>query len=568
MKANRTLCFSIGAALVLTACAGKVKEPDSYEKWTASQQSNLPFSDSEIAKRSRELFAQSQRMREMLEKKNPQPERIAPIRPTPGPMDNTLISLDVTNGELQHVIKALAMQAGLDLVIHPSVAEVSNRVSIHFTDAPASMVLDNLLRSADLFGKIDGNLLIIMPLEERIFKLDFMETSFTTDISAGGDILGNSNVSGGSSGGVSGKFEIKSEQGAEKANNPYEQLEKMLQTMVGSVKDPNSQGKDLDSATTISDAGAMARFNNAIQQDTPTYHLNRLTGTLFVRAKKSVMDNVEKLIIDFKSMLNRQIVIEAQIIDLILDEGHQEGVDWAVLNKKLAAGVAANGLTIGGITSTIAGGVIAPRSVTAPSISSAVGKNMLTVGYGNGTVNAVLNLLQAYGETRILSNPFLRTQHGRPALISVGTTTSYISATKPRETDDNGNIIQDPPDTSTVFDGLLVGIIPFIDEDRIISLTVNPIQSTVDTDSLALVDAGNGNFLTLPKVDLKELLTTLKIKDGDTVMLGGLIHRTRTNSSQRVPVLGSLPLFGKIFKKDATNETARELIIVLRVNVI
>ncbi|MBF0371006.1 MAG: pilus (MSHA type) biogenesis protein MshL [Magnetococcales bacterium] len=568
MKNLRAICLAGCVAVLLSSCASQSKQEDQYDDWTGQGAARLPQTDSSLAQESKQLFEETLAMRERMEKDQPQPVRLEPVRPAPDPMDHTLITLDVTNGEIQHILKALAAQANLNLMMHPSVAEVSNRISVHFKEVPASRVLNHILQIADLHGQMDGNMLTIVPLEERVFHLDFLETEFKTTMTAGGDVLGSSQVEGGSSG-LTGSFEIDGE--LQIKNNPYDQLEEMLQTLVGSVKDPNNQGGDVDSAETVSDAGAQSLVNSAIRQDTATYHLNRLTGTLFVRAKQSVVANVARLIRIFKETLGRQIVIETQIIEVQLSEGHQYGVNWAVLSENLVAGMAVNGIAMDAITATVSGAEISSRGVSVPAVSFSNGQNMLTLGYGNGTVNAAVNLLKSYGEIRILSNPFIRTQHGRPAFISVGTTNSYVSRSPSQilsSTTGESVGTDEQPQVSTVFDGLVVGLVPFIDQDKQISLTIHPIQSSVDADSLELVDVGNDFKLTLPKVDLKELTTTLKMKDGDTVMLGGLIHRIRTNVTERVPILGDLPILGQAFRKDTESESGRELVLIIRVNVI
>ncbi|MBF0186387.1 MAG: pilus (MSHA type) biogenesis protein MshL [Magnetococcales bacterium] len=571
MNMIKTIALTVSAVFLLSGCAGnpqKEEDASKYDEWTAKTKFRLPHADADMARNSDNMFEEIDQMRERFERKQPQPVRVAPLRPQPDPMDLTMVTLDVTNGEVQHVLRALATQAGLDLVMHPSVAGVSNRISVHFNSAPASRVLNHILRIADLHGETEGRLLSIMPLQEKIFHLDFLETSFKTSMAAGGDVLGSSQVDGGSSG-LTGSFEISGE--IQPKNNPYDQLEEMLKTLVGTVQDPNALGGETKASQSVSEVGAVSQINNAIRQDTPTYHLNRLTGTLFVRAKRSVISNVSALIHTFKKTLSQQVVMEAQIIEVQLSDGHQHGVNWSILNDRLVAGMAANGLSMGSISTTLRAASAASRSISVPAVSFSDGKNMFSFGFGDGTFNAALNLLKYFGEVRVLSNPFIRTQHGRPAFISVGTTNSYVSKSPSQilsSTTGTSVGSDEQPQVSTVFDGLVVGVVPFIDEDKMVSMTIHPIQSTVDSTSLTLVDVGNNFKLTLPKVDLKEMTTTLKVHDGDTVMLGGLISRTQTTASERVPILGDIPILGKAFRKDSEAETGRELVIILRVNVI
>jgi type II secretory pathway component GspD/PulD (secretin) len=122
--------------------------------------------------------------------------------------------------------------------------------------------------------------------------------------------------------------------------------------------------------------------------------------------------------------------------------------------------------------------------------------------------------------------------------------------------------------TSQVFDGLMIGVVPFIDIDGNISLSVHPVQSKVDPLSLQLVSAGGDTRITLPVVDLKSMVTQLKVRSGDAVILGGLIDQTDARSSVEVPALGRIPILGNLFRQRANEDSVRELVLVLKVTLL
>jgi general secretion pathway protein D len=126
-------------------------------------------------------------------------------------------------------------------------------------------------------------------------------------------------------------------------------------------------------------------------------------------------------------------------------------------------------------------------------------------------------------------------------------------------------------EVSTVFDGLILGVIPFIGQNQRISLLINPINSSVDRDSLipkSLGGSTTGSEISLPEVRIKEISTTIDIEDGDVVVLGGLIDDIQTKEDQGIPILSSIPIIGYLFKNEVKNVESRELVIIISVKLV
>jgi len=176
-------------------------------------------------------------------------------------------------------------------------------------------------------------------------------------------------------------------------------------------------------------------------------------------------------------------------------------------------------------------------------------------------------MLQGFGTVRVLSNPSIRAKNARPAFMSVGQSTQVIAESS-QSTDTETNTITTEVTTSSVFNGLILGVEPFIDENDKISLTIHPMQSQVDQNSLALVDVGGGAKVTLPVVDFKGLTTALSLNNGDTVNLGGLIDESGANSGDGIPGISQIPDLGDIFGQTIQSKESRELVLVLRVTLL
>jgi type II secretory pathway component GspD/PulD (secretin) len=178
--------------------------------------------------------------------------------------------------------------------------------------------------------------------------------------------------------------------------------------------------------------------------------------------------------------------------------------------------------------------------------------------------------LNTFGKEKVVSNPSIRVKHGKPALISVGTSFTYkkrVQTTREVTTGTDRQITD--VDVSSVFDGLILGVIPFIGENQRISLLINPINSSVNRESLVPQSVGSGDQqISLPEVRIKEMSTTIEMKSGDVVVLGGLIDDVQTTENNGIPILSRIPIIGYLFKSQTKDMESRELVIILSAKLI
>jgi type II secretory pathway component GspD/PulD (secretin) len=174
----------------------------------------------------------------------------------------------------------------------------------------------------------------------------------------------------------------------------------------------------------------------------------------------------------------------------------------------------------------------------------------------------LLNFLKQYGELKVLQNPKLRVLHSQPAIISVGTTFSYIREFK-RDitTGTTTGVITYTTQTSSVFDGVLLGIVPYLSDNEDIYLHIVPIKSELV--ELKDVKFGVDYFITLPTVNLREMSTIVKARPGDLIVIGGLILDKQRNTERRV----AIPLLENIFRSQVGGGKLSELVIVIRLMV-
>lgn len=304
-----------------------------------------------------------------------------------------------------------------------------------------------------------------------------------------------------------------------------------------------------------------------------SFSLNKMTGTLYVKARPSKIRAVEKMLARVKETVNRQVYIEAQLIDVQLSDQFEFGVDWSLLRSYVAAGFGANPITLAAAGSTLPnpGASVPSRSLTIPaSVIGSAGGRAAGIAYQTHTFGAVINALRSFGALKVLSNPNVQVRNGTPALLSVGSSVRYISRSSSTQTTPGGGATTTTSDvqTDSLFSGVMVGVLPYLRDDGRIELLIYPMQSDVDQKSLQLVEVTPTNRVTLPVVNYKGVSTTLNVGDGDVVVIGGLIDQRFSNGDRGAPGLSDVPVLGKLFGSENTNHASRELVIVLRVRVV
>ena len=471
---------------------------------------SLQTTQDHIKSESQQLDAAQKEFIPSLERVSPRAIHEEPVMPLYDPLEDHTVSFSMIDEDLKVILYSLSQSVGMNLIIDPAITLEEKQLTLNFQNVSASTVLREILNTYDLYYEMHENVIRIRPFKEQMFSLDFLDTKINTNFNVGGDVLGASEET---TSGLKGKFELSGQ--AAKQGNDFDVVEQMISRII------SKHGK---------------------------YSLNRLSGSLYVKDTPSVIRSISKLINHFKMMLSRQIVIEARIIEVGLSDKYEYGIDWSVLRDKAAS------LT------------------TKTSVAWSLG-NGLVFSHANNevTMDAAMDALMTFGKAKVVSNPSIRVKHGKPALISVGTSFTYqksVETTREVTTGTDREITD--VEVSTVFDGLILGVIPFIGKNQRITLLINPINSSVDRDSLIPKSVGGStdSQISLPEVRIKEISTTIDLEDGDVVVLGGLIDDIQTKEDQGIPILSSIPIVGYLFKNELKSVESRELVIIISVKLV
>jgi general secretion pathway protein D/MSHA biogenesis protein MshL len=274
--------------------------------------------------------------------------------------------------------------------------------------------------------------------------------------------------------------------------------------------------------------------------------VDRPLGIITITAPLTTQSKVAAYLKNLKKELFRQVIIEAKIIEVQLNKGSQMGIDWSGLAKTTLSG------TIG------QGGILYFR------------RNIIDqVTFHSVDFNLVLGALQNYGETKVLSSPRVTLMNGQTATLTVGENIRFIDKV---ETTSNTQTqtVSYSVSTSSILSGVGVAVLANILNSDEVVLYIVPITSTL-REPIEYMNFGGtqaGSQVGLPRVKLKEMSTFARLRQGEALLIGGLIDKTQLKSETRVPILGSIPLLGNLFRYENVQDTNVELVIMLKPKII
>ncbi len=498
----------LGVILIflLTACSHfKPVTKDTKTPTTDLSITQFSSESEKLAKRREEYLTS-------LEKKSSKDIEIEAIMPVYDPLEDQIVSFSMIDENFQLVLYSLAQSVGMNLIIDADITDNDRLLTLNFEKVTAAKALKEILNTFDLFYEIEENIIRIKPFQERIFKLNFLDTDISMSFDVGGDVLGAGES--GASSGLSGSFKLSGR--GSKSSSPYNMIENAVQK---------------------------------IKTDKGKYILNRLSGTLYVKDTPASIHAISKIINHIKQSLSKQILIEARIIEVTLLDKYKYGIDWSFVRDTAASATALTKASW-----SYGSGLIISHSDDKIAINP---------------LNEAINALSTFGDGNVISNPSIRSKHGKPAIISVGTSLSYKKSIETTTSNSGDTATRETNvEVSTVFDGLILGVVPFIEEDGKVSLLINPIKSDVDRASLELENIGEGQSISLPVVHVKEVSTTISLNTGDIVILGGLIDKRKISEDKGVPLLSNIPILRYLFKYTLKSDEVRELVIILSVTTV
>ena len=293
------------------------------------------------------------------------------------------------------------------------------------------------------------------------------------------------------------------------------------------------------------------------------------SGLIIIRAYPGELRKAQDFLQSAEIIMQRQVILEAKIIEVELKDGYQQGINWAHLSDSgnTLLGQTGGGSLLDGGTSTIAGntGNLDPNNFTqlAGNAVSAFG-GMFTAAVNTGSFTAFFEFLETQGNLQILSSPRISTVNNQKAVIKVGTDEFFVTDISTTTT--SGVATTTTPDITLTpfFSGISLDVTPQIDDSGDIILHVHPTISRVVDQQKTLTLSNEELTLPLAFSTVRETDSIVHAKSGEIVVIGGLMTNTLVEKVAATPFLSAIPILGELFKHRSEEEVKSELVILLK----
>ncbi|WP_319548863.1 pilus (MSHA type) biogenesis protein MshL [Desulfogranum marinum] len=423
--------------------------------------------------------------------------------------------------------------------------------------------IDNLLRQVDYYNEVEGNTIIVKYRETKKFFIAIPNMKGTYTSTTGGNYLTDRDAASG----TEGTIKITSdENGFDVWANIRANLDLIMQQWATVTTEPADEAAEdaegAGPANTTSDIRATRRMATGGSY----YTVDQSVGLITVTAPRPLLDKVELYLTSLKDELYRQVVIEAKIIEVYLEDNSKIGLDWSLVLKDFDI----TGTTFFGTAGTGGDGQVypwIPAEGDADSITTFISK--ITLNPANFSV--MLNALNEQGDANVLSNPKLTVLNGQPALISVGKDIAYIK-TVSQNIDSGSNssltTVTYTAEVDNVVEGVALGVVASIVNDKKVVLHLTPVTTNLIDDPIEYRTFGDGLEVGLPRVGVREMSTMVEVANGEMLVIGGLIDEVDGKTSKFAPVVGEIPIVKYLFGYEEKIKTKRELVILLTPKII
>lgn len=290
-------------------------------------------------------------------------------------------------------------------------------------------------------------------------------------------------------------------------------------------------------------------------------------GLVIVRAMPAELRDVENYLDTAQQNLQRQVILEAKVIEVQLNDEFQSGIDWAGLARNNTEALFA------GQAGIINGspGVLSPDTGdfdTANLLGSASDSpfnNVFTIAGRANNFGAIIRLLNNQGEANVLSSPRVATVNNQKAVIKVGSDEFFVTDVSSSTNSTTSTTTTTPNITLTpFFSGIALDVTPQISADKEVILHIHPSVSEVNDQTKNITVAGQTQSLPLANSQVRESDSVVRAKDGQVVVIGGLMQNGSNNNKADIPGLGDIPILGSLFGQRSKTSRRSELVILLK----
>jgi MSHA biogenesis protein MshL len=465
-----------------------------------------------------------------------------PLQPEPR------LDLLVNNAQVREVFLAIVADTRYSMLMHP---DVSGTLSVTLRGVTVTEALEAI---RDVYGydfKIDGRRITVYAptLQTRVFTINYPTSlrsgSSELRVSSGAALQGSTSGTAASTGnaGTAAQQPENSRVSTTSRSDFWGELAASVRSLVGT-----GEGRNVVSSPQA--------------------------GILAVRAMPEELRQVDKFLKATQASVERQVMLEAKVVEVELRDGYQSGVNWGAMGSDVN-GQAAVGVIGSGVSSTnafVQGTTTINGAVAFPAVAS--GGGLFGLALATSQFGAVLGFLETQGDVQTLSSPRLATMNNQKAVLKVGSDDFYVTAVTSGSTSSGGTSSGTTTTMPTVtltpfFSGISLDVTPQIDDGVNVTLHVHPSLTTV-TEKTKQVDLGSvGNYrLPLASSAVNETDTLVRIQDGNIVAIGGLMQLESSRNASGIPGTTGMPGLGALFGNRATQGRKKEVIVLIKPTII
>lgn len=484
------------------------------------------------------------------------PPRISEALAEPAPPTVALppepkIDLLVNNAQAREVFLAIVADTRYSMLMHPDVA---GKLSVTLRGVTVTEALEAI---RDVYGydfKMDGRRITVYAptLQTRIFSVNYPNSQRlgSSELRVASGAALQTSTSGGTASGT--------------ATPPS----------------TSSQQNESSRVTTSSKTDFWSELSGAVRGlvgsgEGRSVIASPQAGIMAVRAMPDELRQVDKFLKAAQIAVERQVMLEAKIVEVELRDGYQSGVNWAafgtegsstVLAGVLGSGVATTNSLLQGGNTVISGAVPVP--------SVATGGGLFGLALATSRFAAVLGFLETQGDVQTLSSPRVATLNNQKAVLKVGTDEFFVTNVSGGTISSSSSSVAGSTTLPTVtltpfFSGISLDVTPQIDDGTSVTLHVHPSVTAV-TEKNKQVDLGSiGNYrLPLASSSVNETDTLVRIQDGSIVAIGGLMQMESSRSASGLPGSSNIPFFSSLFGNRANTGRKKEVVVLIKPTII
>jgi len=462
----------------------------------------------------------------------------------------TRFDLTVSNASVNQVFTAIVSGTRYSMLLHP---DVGGSITLNLKDVTVFEALEAIREIYGYDYKVDGSRIYILPLtmQTRIFQVNYLtgqrdgRSSLRVASGSVGDVANTAAGTTAAAATINDSNRDSSKVTMVSSTDFWEELGRALKAIVGEDK-----GRSIV--------------------------ISPMSGVIVARAMPDELKNVAAYLKASQISIERQVILEAKIVEVQLNDSFQSGVNWASFTNGAKRGAASVGQigsggslvpNVGGASVISGGGSL--TSIPGASLmnaATAAGGTLFGLAFQTSNFAALLNFLESQGNVHVLSSPRIATLNNQKAVLKVGTDEFFVTEIS-GGTQATTTIAGTAPTVKVqpFFSGIALDVTPRIDENNEIILHVHPSVSTVSTVNKT-VDLGltMGTYnLPLASSSVSETDSVVRAKDGQIVAIGGLMRQATVEDESGLPFLPKL-IFGQTSKRTEK----RELVILIKPTVV